>query len=47
MLVPPRVSRRRAPWPAVSVAHSPTPSAVRIAARSVGAVRKAAAACAA
>ena len=36
---------RRSPWPTVSVAHSPTPSAVRIAARRVGAVRKAAAAC--
>ena len=36
----------RSPWPTVSVAHSPTPSAVRIAARRVGAVRKAAAACA-
>ena len=36
---------RRSPWPTVSVAHSPTPSAVKIAARRVGAVRKAAAAC--
>src|SRR5258706_3784455 len=36
----------RSPWPTVRVAHSPTPSAVRIAARGVGAVRKAAAACA-
>ena len=35
---------RRSPWPTVSVAHSPTPSAVRMAARRVGAVRKAAAA---
>jgi hypothetical protein len=34
----------RSPWPTVSVAHSPTPSAVRIAARLVGAVRKAVAA---
>ena len=38
-------SGRRSPCPTVSVAHSPTPSAVRIAARRVGAVRKAAAAC--
>ena len=36
---------RRSPCPTVSVAHSPTPSAVKIAARRVGAVRKAAAAC--
>jgi hypothetical protein len=36
----------RAPWPNVSVAHSPTPSAVRIAARRVGAVTNAPAACA-
>ena len=36
----------RSPSPAVSVAHSPTPSAVRIAERRVGAVRNAAAACA-
>ena len=43
MSVPP--SGRRSPWPTVSVAHSPTPSAVRIAARRVGAVRNAAAAC--
>jgi len=35
---------RRLPVPAVSVAHS-TPSVVRIAARAVGAVRNAAAAC--
>jgi hypothetical protein len=35
---------RRSPIPNVKVAHSPTPSAVRMAARSVGAVRKAAAA---
>jgi hypothetical protein len=50
-----RISRRsvmlaprpghRSPWPTVSVAHSPTPSAVRIAARLVGAVRNPAAAC--
>ena len=41
--VPP--SGRRSPRPTVSVAHSPTPSAVKIAARRVGAVRNAAAAC--
>src|SRR6185436_14662700 len=35
----------RSPRPTVSVAHSPTPSAVKIAARRVGAVKKAAAAC--
>ena len=35
---------RRSPWPAVSVAHSPTPSAVRMAARRDGDVRNAAAA---
>jgi hypothetical protein len=35
---------RRSPWPIDSVAHSPTPSVVRMAARRVGAVRKAAAA---
>ena len=39
-----RPSGRRSPCPTVSVAHSPTPSAVRIAARLVGAVRNAAAA---
>ena len=36
----------RVPCPTVSVAHSPTPSVVRIAARSVGIGKKAAAACA-
>ena len=37
---------RRSPMPVVSVAHSPTPSAVRMAARCAGAGRNAAAACA-
>ena len=42
---PPGAAVSPRPMPAVSVAHSPTPSAVRIAARRVGAVRNAAAAC--
>ena len=42
-----RPSDRFSPRPTVSVAHSPTPSAVKIAAPRVGAVKNAAAACAA